>query len=1603
MSSAFQADAFQNDAFDIDQFVVVGLIDQTAQIHALTLSTTGTQNFDAPLIDQTAIAYAPQGVGNKFDLVFGQINQTAVLFDPTIARPITLIGSSESIRTTTVNPWNFTANTSPANTGSGNSYQTGHLLSVVMTGTGGNMVSGVTFKGYPMTEIVTAEDPTGEPGFASLWFISGIERGSGTAIVTLTSATTNDFQFVWMSFASQYLLEVIDFDSTSGDIDDPSVVLSTGGRESLAVATIFSGLDAVADVTDLGTMTPLQDNDFGTTVAKVSRQTTRGTTNFTAGFTTSAADDVALVAVLLAETNNQIVGFGLISQTATTFAPTLVYNQSVSLGLISQTATTFTPSFGRVVSVGLINRTAAAFDVHVNTFQIEAALISNPATAFAPSIEWDKLAFFDRIDRPALPFNPTISGGVTIPPDTSPATVIIRYDGQDITDDVVLVGANFTSQANGTPGTCEFRIKDPGHTYSLTVGKRLTLDINSERVWTGYVSKVSRVYAFPAMDTSEPASVTRFLRVEGVDINILFRKRVVFDKARPKNLMGRTYTADNTDDTVAYFDLVEDFLDLSGDNLDTSTLIENVGTINVDHPSNPIAPGHPWGDSMRSIIALSNGVFYIDPDRRVVLTDVDTPNAPFDLSDDPADSAVGYREMEVLYNASNMINDCIVWGAGAGSGTMVYSREEDATSIATHGRWQYGEFRGDMYKQGTVNRRADSIVQGSAQSKRGAKDDQVSVVCSVFQPGLRVAQKVDFTSAAFGFQDVLPIRRMTVSFIGPTQPKYQIMAGHEIDMPWGFFDIWRPRIGFDPYLPIMGDIPDIDIDVPCVDCDCVCNDAICGITDTFEGRTVVGEFGTSDAGIPWTTVAAGSGTTSFDVAFGKAFIYNVGSAAQTNTDAYLGTAVPPNEYTTTYDPTTVKTMHFQWDGVTPIYSTDYFIIRWDLFRSVGEPVPQIVYRGDLGGGSGGANGAWHIMTTGGLLDGTLIPDDFFVDDTTYTWTCYEESGTFYTSVTDGVDTYTASGVVTDTLMRCHVGFYSSLQSPFVAADRSWIILDIDIPEINSCSTYHFDTFTRTISNSNNWGTSDTGYAWTPFNFNRTTASVNGSKGQFVLGTSGSGSWTGYEEVIPSFLPNQWDLYAEFAITSITSTMLYFQFGVNSGNFWQHTIQISNSVGELEIEDQTGSLDTLAKTDWVANTIYQLHTFYDGTTGDLKMSVWPKEDPEPAWMLEVTGTDLEGPFDEGWFDVGIQSATSTLRTLSFDNINFVYDGAACNGHTETQTVLDDFERSIAVDNGSGLTNQWGDTSGTGDPWTNIFDPSSQGHLEYGVDNGEAIARFVMDQPFTQTKTMMMTLNEGGSDLSPFFTVGAGVPDELFGADDITWAIDFQSSTIDATRFPYIEIIWGDRVDRDIGWALTQLALSSGSLNGPYLRMDASESGLNEDQVTFTYAADTWYTLIVQRFGTIVRAKVFEVGTTEPSWMVSGPVTADLWEAGEFTVWGQMREINGSPTTEEFRFRDLRIVGSPCGQDVTTIPSSGRVCEDFVGDGSTDTFYTTQVQRYGMTSASIDGVKKYLQTEYFQTANAEGEIKGVIFNTPPADGAQIRICYTVGEGPLALGSV
>jgi hypothetical protein len=393
-------------------------------------------------------------------------------------------------------------------------------------------------------------------------------------------------------------------------------------------------------------------------------------------------------------------------------------------------------------------------------------------------------------------FGFTASAFINPPPIPLIASISIKVNGIDITDDVVLEDTEFTSQASGAnPGTCSFRVKDKSRSMVFVVGQTLTLDIDDKRMWGGWVQNVSRQFFFPyaGAEWTQP----RAWKIEGVDYNILFRKRFCSDKADRSNMELKSWPAD-TDDSIQIHYLCEHHLDLEGDGIDYTTMIEAVGSPNPDKTGNAYGASWSWEAAMSNISNYPGAIYYIDANKRLVYADVDTVSAWYPLSDTPGAGEIGYREMEIIYNGSNLVNDALVWGAGQGSKLVKFKRVRDQVSIDAHGLWQHGDFRSDMWRQASVDKRASGFVYGSPQNKRGAKDDAVSVMVTVFEPVYLAGEKVDFRSNVFGFEDVIPIRQMKITFPTKEHAQFDLMLSHYIDQPWNTSEFWFPPIRIPP-------------------------------------------------------------------------------------------------------------------------------------------------------------------------------------------------------------------------------------------------------------------------------------------------------------------------------------------------------------------------------------------------------------------------------------------------------------------------------------------------------------------------------------------------------------------------------------------------------------------------------------------------------------------------------------------------------------------------------------------------------------------------------------------------------------------------------------
>ncbi len=743
----------------------------------------------------------------------------------------------------------------------------------------------------------------------------------------------------------------------------------------------------------------------------------------------------------------------------------------------------------------------------------------------------------------------------------------LLYDGDDILPSVIIRDALFSTQVNGRPGTCKFRVRDTDGDMVFVVGKPLLLKVDDENIWRGYISNVQRTYFFKST-TTDP--VRQFV-IEGVDINILFQKRVVFNVSDPTNALGPLYAPGTADDEVIA-DLVAEFLDLSSDSLDVTTLIENVGDVNIDQDARPIYPSQTWGDVMRSITALTNAIFYIDPDGNFVHTDVDTPNAPFDLSDQPVDPVLGYRDMEIVVDGTGLNNDSLVWGTGMGGSQVVIAREEDVTSITAHGRWQFGEINGSMYKQGTVDRRAESLVQGSPLSKRGAKNDRLAVTCTVFTDGFRAAQKIDFTSNVFGFNDVIPIRRMEMTFIDPDSIRYRLTLSHEIDMPWSFFDNYPfPTINFPPI------VIDIDPPPPFPPTEDGC---VCGITDSFDrsGATL----GTSDAGYEWTSFGAGGSTDGT-----RALLVDGSSHFLTEYLAQFWDVTYEFEFLD-HDQHVLNLSGSDWEVVIRHRSTSPFL-------SIEDP-------------DNSSNVLPMSWTTNLVYKIHVLID--------------EDGG--HVNVWDAADPEPAGWMLEQlTSTIADLGDLSLYNTSGISGTgTSDLLIDnLSVSGVDRCTKLQFDDFERTVAGPLDWGDSTpSGYPWNPSGPGGSTLkAVADGYGKIEQGTGQSGGQTGMimfdDDGSDIYWGREFELTTRLkieALSAATNAVAQMHTAVSGGGQIGFGFQRISDVWTVVLFNTSGN--TTAAFTFAVGNHYRFR--YQRDVDNHRVRVWLDGDPEPStWLLE----------------------------------------------------------------------------------------------------------------------------------------------------------------------------------------------------------------------------------------------------------------------------------------------------------------------------------------------------------------------------------------------------
>jgi hypothetical protein len=329
------------------------------------------------------------------------------------------------------------------------------------------------------------------------------------------------------------------------------------------------------------------------------------------------------------------------------------------------------------------------------------------------------------------------------------SVVVITYDSNDITSHVMFAQTSFDVQFSAIPGTFEMTLKDEAQTMGpFITGKEITLSIDGTLMFGGYLTQVTRKFAFPA-DRTDAASggvegvETRLWVLRGVDYNILFDKRVLrFSSA----MLGKgflqqlpSFYADRQIGDLVRNELCPKYLDLGG--FDYTSQVEDVA-ISVPGAKTTTKTGarKKWAwcqqgtlfrKQMEDFTQFNGGIWYIDPQKRLHLHSVENMQSRWGFSDVPnhrpvagsspgfQGSTYGFRELDSTEDGSYITNDAMIWGGSEWAGKLggtVFARRINQDSIDKHHRWQTAETHFGEQNYGIqegVDVRAETIVEGT--------------------------------------------------------------------------------------------------------------------------------------------------------------------------------------------------------------------------------------------------------------------------------------------------------------------------------------------------------------------------------------------------------------------------------------------------------------------------------------------------------------------------------------------------------------------------------------------------------------------------------------------------------------------------------------------------------------------------------------------------------------------------------------------------------------------------------------------------------------------------------------------------------------------------
>ncbi len=1150
-------------------------------------------------------------------------------------------------------------------------------------------------------------------------------------------------------------------------------------------------------------------------------------------------------------------------------------------------------------------------------------------------------------------------------------TVAIKIAGVDVTADVVFENTRFKSYVNSKPGEARMRVRDSARTYSFTTGADWLVLVNGEAAWRGFVTSVVDTYIAEVINVPD-FGPTRFFDLIGADLNLLFSRRIVYDQATPENVAGTQFPP-ATADTTAITELLANWLLLSGDDLDTASGVTHVGDLDPAQTTRAWSGSWEWGQAMDSIAMLPAAIYYLRPEATspkgtLCYVDVDVPTAPFGLSDRPNGTTTkGYREMEITLDGSSLANDVMAWGMGYGSQTPVFKRDQDATSQSDHGIWQTGIQAIGVYKQATIDRIADSILNGSPSSKRGAKNDRPYVSLVTYEPGLLAGHVVDFESVVWAYSDAIPVRQMTLVFEGPEVARYEVILSHEIDAPWSFIDQFWPKFQI-PHPPCISPpcYPTWPLGNPQQDAQCDC--AVDAVFDDFD-RTVVGGAGTASSGAVWSNVTTPGGS-DYGVNGADLFCGLSGGTFRVRT---------PTGPWQTIDEVTFD-LRFRFHQDSGVFS------NWEGFQFwLTDGTNSVGFQFSLNGTE------WFLLSgPGNSYPFTFDPSWQTLDYTANVWfrvkfmlnvltgdisaKMWLDSDTEPTAWEQTMPAGLIGGLVRGPALRFNIELSAAL------ANRAGYVSVIDTSYDRCIHCVPADTFNRTTV-SPSMGTADCGLTYSVILSNIATAHCDGSSGIVTLDPSHGGSGAGSAGASMTLTPSLvlWDRTVrhsiQFSMDNFGDPAIDFAellecrfkpfgtFGTprvviipSNSSLWLQGV--GPTPGASAYSQITWTADLISGTQipisfWVPNKVYTMYVQTDGSLNTAGItdgvSTYEVQIGSVPNTIALVNIDLErrvlGPY-----------TTSVITTVTIDNLE-VPELGGC-----PVPPWDSFDR---------LTLGLG-TATAGTPYT-IDTPPSQPGTNFGVTPGSAY------------------LNPTSA--FDFYFASNANPAASLSEFEIT-ALIKPVAVASGTASQFIFYIVDDPSLFNVYWGAGISATNSGT-DQLFVR-DYITGFANATKADWDLDPTAEYVFVFGVTPTEIRMKIYEFGDTDPGWLVTLPTTftpqpsfviAAGTDAGNTIEWNRI--------TFNYSFTPCYYDGSTPVDPTTTMPTSpgGWGCEEPTRQSST--VYRTSL---AFVPAAVFAWRQGL----FQVPGTDftlgSDNQSIVFSDSIGSSEVIQVCY-FSQGPSA----